>query len=159
KVAYYGLLQLFLTPRSLYLLVWDAEKACQMNELDLEDLGIAPWLRYLTFRVPDADVVLVGNKWDRVEKAKRGVVLDVEHESREILGSWRARADGYRPGRLTLEEGVSCVSCAWSVPGVLASIGLRTGWPCDKSMPGLFHRIVHMPSQVGDSTAAVGDTR
>ncbi|CAN0552218.1 unnamed protein product, partial [Laminaria digitata] len=67
QVVYYGLLQLFLTPRAVYMLVWDAAEASKMDDLDLEDLAIAPWLRHLTFRVPDANVVLVGNKRDRVD--------------------------------------------------------------------------------------------
>ncbi|CAM9196385.1 unnamed protein product, partial [Sphacelaria rigidula] len=58
-----------------------------------------------------------------------------------------------------LEEDVSCVSCAWSVPGVLAWLGWRKGWPCDKSTPGLLHRIVHMPKPDNEATAAVGDPR
>ncbi|CAN0405987.1 unnamed protein product, partial [Ectocarpus sp. 8 AP-2014] len=49
-----------------------------MDGLNLEDLAIAPWLRYLTFRVPDANVILVGNKWDRVVRARRTVADDVE---------------------------------------------------------------------------------
>ncbi|CAM9994250.1 unnamed protein product, partial [Ectocarpus sp. 13 AM-2016] len=53
QVVYYGLLQFFLTPHAVYLLVWDAAKASKMKGLNLEDLAIAPWLRYLTFRVPD----------------------------------------------------------------------------------------------------------
>ncbi|CAM9992334.1 unnamed protein product, partial [Ectocarpus fasciculatus] len=84
QVVYYGLLQLFLTPRAVYLLVWDAAKASEMKDLNLEDLAIAPWLRHLTFRVPNANVILVGNKCDRVVRTRRtAVAVDVEHESRQ----------------------------------------------------------------------------
>ncbi|CAM9712032.1 unnamed protein product, partial [Ectocarpus sp. 8 AP-2014] len=150
QVVYYGLLQLFLTPRAVYLLVWDAAKASETAGLHLEDLAIAPWLRYLTFRVPDANVVLVGNKWDRVVRARGTVAGGVERESRQWLKSWLEKAHGHQPHGLSLEDGVSLVSCA--PPSGLGAwaptFGWRTGWPCDKSTPGLFHRIIYNP--VGD---------
>ncbi|CAN0131334.1 unnamed protein product [Pylaiella littoralis] len=160
QVVYYGLLQLFLTPRAVYLLVWDAAKASKMDDLDLEDLAIAPWLRYLTFRVPDANVILVGNKWDRVVKAKQEVSVEVEDQSRQWLSSWTEKAHGHQTQRLSLEDGVSLVSCAPSVLGVLApSFGMGTGWPCDRSCdkrtPGLFHRILCNP--VDDKRAVTMD--
>ncbi|CAN0330986.1 unnamed protein product, partial [Ectocarpus sp. 8 AP-2014] len=134
------------TPRAVYLLVWDAAKASEMDGLNLEDLAIAPWLRYLTFRVPDANVILVGNKWDRVVRARRTVADDVERESRRWLKSWMEKAHGRQPYGLSLEYGVSLVSCAQSGLGVWApAFGGRTGWPCDKSRPGLFHRMTYDP--------------
>eukprot|EP00752_Nemacystus_decipiens_P014806 g13180.t1 len=54
QVVYYGLLQLFLTRRAVYLLVWNAEEASKMDELDLEDLAIAPWLRAVTMCLPSS---------------------------------------------------------------------------------------------------------
>ncbi|CAN0530707.1 unnamed protein product, partial [Ectocarpus sp. 8 AP-2014] len=146
QVVYYGLLQLFLTPRAVYLLVWDAAKASEMDGLNLEDLAIAPWLRYLTFRVPDANVILVGNKWDRVVRARRTVADDVERESRRWLKAWMEKAHGYQPHGLSLENGVSLVSCAQSGLGVSApAFGGGIHWPCDKSTPGLFHRMIYDP--------------
>ncbi|CAN0125674.1 unnamed protein product, partial [Ectocarpus sp. 12 AP-2014] len=146
QVVYYGLLQLFLTPRAVYLLVWDAAKASEMDDLNLEDLAIAPWLRYLTFRVPGANVVLVGNKWDRVVRARRTVADDVERESRRWLQSWMAKAHGHEPHGISLEDGVSLVSCAKPGLGAWApACGEGAGWPCDKSTPGLFHRIIYNP--------------
>ncbi|CAB1118449.1 unnamed protein product [Ectocarpus sp. CCAP 1310/34] len=125
QVVYYGLLQQFLTPRAVYLLVWDTAKASEMNGLNLEDLAIAPRLRCLTFRVPDANMVLVGNKLDRVAKARRTVADDLESESRQWL---------------------NLVSCSPSGLGILApSFGARTDWPCGKSTPELFHRIIFNP--------------
>lgn len=152
QVVYYGLLQLFLTPRAVYLLVWDAEKASKMGNLNLEDLAIAPWLRYMTFRVPDANVVLVGNKWDRVVRANHTVAVDVERQSRAWLTAWTERAHGHHPQNLSLEGGVSLVSCASSgLDVVTPSFGGGTSWPCDKNKPGLFRRITHDP--VGDTRA------
>ncbi|CAM9312171.1 unnamed protein product [Ectocarpus fasciculatus] len=152
QVVYYGLLQLFLTPRAVHLLVWDASKASEMDGLNLEDLAIAPWLRYLTFRVPGANVVLVGNKWDRVAKTRRAVADDVERESRQWLKSWMEKAYGRKPLALSLEDGVSLVSCAPSGLGVLApAFGGGSGWACDKSTPGLFHRIIYNP--IGNTRA------
>ncbi|CAM9963869.1 unnamed protein product [Ectocarpus sp. 12 AP-2014] len=146
QVVYYGLLQLFLTPRAVYLLVWDAAKASEMDGLNLEDLAIAPWLRYLTFRVPDANVILVGSKWDGVEMARRTVADDAERESRGWLKSWMEKAHGHQPHGLSLEDGVSLVTCAQSGLAVSApAFGGGTGWPCDKSRPGLFHRMIYNP--------------
>ncbi|CAM9927172.1 unnamed protein product [Laminaria digitata] len=158
QVAYYGLLQLFLTRHAVYLLVWDAEQASKTDDLDLEDLVIAPWLRYMTFRVPDANVVLVGNKWDRVERAKHTVASDVETRSRECLAAWIKikKARGHQPHALTLEAGVSLVSCAPRVRVKASLVGGKTSWPCDKSKPGLLHRITHNPP-TGANPA--GDTR
>ncbi|CAM9384894.1 unnamed protein product, partial [Sphacelaria rigidula] len=143
QVVYYGLLQLFLTPRAVYLLVWDAERASMIDGLNLEDLGIAPWLRNLTFRVPDANLILVGNKWDRVERAEDRVAGKVEDRSRKWLTNWIESARGHQPHRLSLEDGVSLVSC---VPlGSGERLSGATGWPCDRSEPGLLHRITHSP--------------
>lgn len=121
-----------------------------MDHLDLEELAIAPWLRYLAFRVPDANVVLVGNKWDDVTKAKQHVAVDVEDQSRQWLSFWTEKAHRHHSQRLSLEDGVSRVSCAPSVLGVLAPpFGVRTGWPCDKSCDkssrGLLSRIIYNP--------------
>ncbi|CAB1102707.1 unnamed protein product [Ectocarpus sp. CCAP 1310/34] len=145
QVVYYGLLQLFLTPRAVYMLVWDAAKASEMEGLNLEDLGIAPWLRYLTFRVPDASVILVGNKCDHVVRTRRTVVAaDVEHESRQWLESLIEIARGHQPRGISLEDGVSLVSCAASGVGVVApSFGAGSGWPFDKNTPGLYRRIAY----------------
>lgn len=125
-----------------------------MDDLSLESLAIAPWLRYLTFRVPDANVVLVGNKWDRVARARHTVAGDVEHHSRQWLTSWVEKARGRQPHGLSLEDGVSLTSCAPSGLGVLAPSfggGVGTGWPCDKNRPGLLRRIVH--NGAGDTRA------
>ncbi|CAM9992582.1 unnamed protein product [Scytosiphon promiscuus] len=156
QAAYYGLLQLFLTPRAVYLLVWDAEKASQMDELNLEDLGIAPWLRQMTFRVPGANLVLVGNKWDRVTEANHHVAVGVERQSHQWLTAWVESAHGHQPPQLTLEAGVSRVSCAPSGrDGWAPSFGARKAWPCDKNPPGergLLRRIIFNPD---DDTRAV----
>lgn len=120
KVVYYGLLQLFLTPRAVYLLVWDAAKASKMDRLDLESLAITPWLGYLTFRVPDANVVLVGNKWDRVARVNHAVAADVDHQSHQSLAAWIEEVRGRHPHELSLEDGVSLTSYSPSGLGVLA---------------------------------------
>lgn len=148
QVVYYGLLQLFLTPRAVYLLVFDAEKGSKMEwgtetPSNLETLAVAPWLRHLTFRVPGANVVLVGNKWDLVA-SKHSLASEVEHQSRSWLDSWIEKVHGHRSHGLTLEDGVSLVSCAPPlVPLFAPPFDVRTGWPCDKSKPGLFRRITH----------------
>lgn len=81
QVVYYEPVHLFLTSCSVYHLVWDVEKASKMRDLRLEDrdLGIRPWLRCLTFRVPEASVVhmLAGNKRGRVARGKHTPVRSV----------------------------------------------------------------------------------
>lgn len=120
-------------------LVWDAKNSLK----NLESLAIAPWLRHLTFRVPDANVVLVGNKWDLVQ-SNHSVASEVDSLSREWLGSWIKKAHGHQPRELSLEDGVSLVSCARSILAARArSFGGGKGWPCDKNSPGLFRRITH----------------
>ncbi|CAM9992266.1 unnamed protein product, partial [Ectocarpus fasciculatus] len=56
-------------------------------------------------------------------------------------------AHGHQPPGISLEDGVSLVSCAPSDLGIVApSFGRGSGWPCDKSTPGLFHRIIYNPA-------------
>ncbi|CAM9558113.1 unnamed protein product, partial [Hapterophycus canaliculatus] len=146
QVVYYGLLQLFLTPRAVYLLVLDAEDASKMewgaeNASNLESLAIAPWLRHLTFRVPSANVVLVGNKSDLVAN-KDEVASEVQRQSQEWLASWKESVPGHEPRGVSLEGGVSLVSCAPSGCFALPSRRGR-GWHCDKNKPGLLGRITH----------------
>eukprot|EP00903_Cladosiphon_okamuranus_P009177 g8765.t1 len=157
QVVYYGLLQLFLTPRAVYLLVWDAGNASKLvwdtkNSIkNMESLAIAPWLRHLTFRVPDANVVLVGNKWDLVASS-HSVASEIESQSRAWLDAWMKKAQERQPRGLSLEDGVSLVSCTRPLLAVRApSFGGGTGWLCDKNNPGLFRRITH--NTVGDRRA------
>lgn len=71
QVAYTGLLQLFLTPQVIHLLVVDMPSVVGNIENGtsnpLEDLGALRWVRSLSFRVPGAAVILVGTMCDRVK--------------------------------------------------------------------------------------------
>lgn len=164
QVVYYGLLQLFLTPRALYILVWDAKEARKIGALNvenLEDLAIAPWLRYLTFRVPDATVVLVGNKCDSFTEDEGGLASDVERQSRVWLAKWTEKAHQRQAHQLCLEKGVSLVSCA--PRGEDSRAALFDGelvWPCDRTRPGLLNRIVRNPvPETTEGAPAVGTSR
>lgn len=89
------------------------------------------------FRVPDANVVLVGNKRDLVA-SNHSVASEVESQSRAWLGSWIEKSHGRQPRRLSMEDGVSLVSCAPAVLAAWAPFGGVNGWPCDMNSPGLF---------------------
>eukprot|EP00752_Nemacystus_decipiens_P014355 g12771.t2 len=83
QVVYYGLLQLFLTPRAVYLLVWDAAEASEMVDLNLESLAIAPWLsgagdtRAVTMCLPLSYQLAL----DMLEELASSSRVAVEHQS------------------------------------------------------------------------------
>lgn len=90
-------------------MVWDAKNSSK----NIESLAIAPWLWLLTYRVPDANVVLVGNKWDLVVSNHSGE-SEVESQSRAWLGSF---VDGESvristPRAFIGSRGQSCELCA-----------------------------------------------
>ncbi|CAM9894635.1 unnamed protein product [Ectocarpus sp. 12 AP-2014] len=71
QVAHTGLLQLFLTPQVIHLLVVDMPSVVGNIENGtsnpLQNLGALRWVRSLSFRVPVAAVILVGSMCDRVK--------------------------------------------------------------------------------------------
>ncbi|CBJ27067.1 LRR-GTPase of the ROCO family, putative pseudogene [Ectocarpus siliculosus] len=118
QVAYTGLLQMFLTPRSVCVLVCDAgalgqqlhsENNDQVEEdcRKLEELRVCEWLRSISRRVPDNDVVLVATKCDLAGGNAREIGVRMEHACRAWLSSWVRH--GMQP--VQLETGVSLTSC------------------------------------------------
>lgn len=148
QVAYYGLLQLFLTRRAVYLLVWDAsQEGCNESGATcttdvLQALGILPWLTALSFRLPGGDVILVGNKCDLRSGAKDSAAHAASRVESTCRG-WLARVCSSGGRAVDIEEGVSLTSCAppgwWAylTSGALRGLawisGYKTGWPCDWS--------------------------
>lgn len=146
QVAYYGLLQLFLTRRAVYLLVWNAsqegcnESGATCTEDDLQALGILPWLTALSFRLPGGDVILVGNKCD----LRSGAQDSAAHAASRVESAcrdWLARVCSSGGRAVEIEKGTSLTSCAlpgwWAylTSGVLRGLawisGYKMGWPCD----------------------------
>ncbi|CAN0181886.1 unnamed protein product [Ectocarpus sp. 12 AP-2014] len=161
QVAYAGLLQMFLTPRSVCVLVCNADAFGQQRGGDhdplekdcrkLEELCVCDWLRSISRRVPDNDVILVATKCDLAGGKARDVGRRMENACRTWASSW-ARA-GMQPVRL--EHGVCLTSCC---PTGVSEHGegrpgeqtLRGGWACDwrddsdgNSSPSLLHRLVN----------------
>ena len=130
QVAYTGLLQMFLTPRSVCMLVCNAEafegpddRTGSQEEGDirkLEELYVCDWLRSISRRVPGNDVILVATKCDLarnpLETGRR-----IEQACRTWLASWSR--DSMHSVRV--EDGVCLTSCCSE------NQASEEGWACD----------------------------
>ncbi|CAM9736506.1 unnamed protein product, partial [Hapterophycus canaliculatus] len=146
--AYYASLQLFLTPNALYLLVVDMASAVDNVAEDaqnpLGELGVLRWVRSLTYRVPNAAVVLVGTKCDLVTdlphlsslERLEAAAATLQTKITGCLSSWAARSSSRQ---IHLEEGVRLVHFDKSTGSPLVDTG--KGWSCDVNEPGLLGRI------------------
>lgn len=113
------------------------------TENPLEDLGALRWIRALSYRVPGANVILVGTKCDLVDDSPEktaearltGAAGEVEQEIREWIHKWTTQSSQNQSPSICLEEGASLVSC------VLSRGSKDGGWPCDVSQRSLLHRI------------------
>ncbi|CAM9701157.1 unnamed protein product [Scytosiphon promiscuus] len=161
QVAYTGLLQMFLTPRSVCALVCDAEAfgqpggriGCQVQQdcRKLEELRVCDWLRSISRRVPENDAILVATKCDLAGGRSREIGTRMEHACRTWLASWTG--GGMQPMRL--EGGVSLTSCC--IPrdykqgeGRTTVRAAEGGWACDwrdsseeASSPSLLQRLIN----------------
>lgn len=113
------MLQKFLTERAVYLVVCDMSKFDPSGETatdeellrqdieKLEEMGVCPWLRYLSWRVPGCDVILVGTKCDLLaSNAVKAVASRIDRACRQWLKVWETT------GRtVNIEPGVSLTSC------------------------------------------------
>eukprot|EP00752_Nemacystus_decipiens_P012981 g11487.t1 len=167
QVAYTGLLQMFFSPRAVSLLVCNTgvfrhRDGCS-NETDipqlkkdlrkLQEMRVCDWLRSLSFRVPDSDVVIVGTKCDLAGGAAADLAERMDSAIRAWLQHWRC--SGMTAARV--EDGVSLTSCAPTVAlqEEGTALGKRTKpeasmWACDwredirdDSLPSLLHRIMY----------------
>lgn len=161
QVAYTGLLQMFLTPRSLCLLVCDAEAFGQSEggvEGDvkedcrkLEKLRVCDWLRSISRRVPYNEVILVVTKCDLAGGKSREIGRRIESACRTWLASWVR--DGMQPVRL--EDDVCLTSCCATAVDAGGEAGTANhapqgGWACDwrdekdeGASRSLLHRLVN----------------
>ncbi|CAN0102649.1 unnamed protein product, partial [Scytosiphon promiscuus] len=160
QVAYTGLLQMFLTPRAVCVLVCNAEAFGQrgggggQDKEDcrkLEELRVCDWLRSISWRVPDNDVILVATKCDLAGGNSREMGRRMEKACRTWLKVWVR--DGLQPARL--EDGVCLTSCY--VAGVdghgeggAINHAPEGSWACDwrdsadeDPSPSLLHRLVY----------------
>ncbi|CAM9749420.1 unnamed protein product [Ectocarpus sp. 4 AP-2014] len=168
QVAYTGLLQMFLTPRAVCVLVCNAgEFGQQLGSKSndqvgedcrkLEELRVCDWLRSISRRVPNNDVILVATKCDLAGGNAGKIGLRMEHACRRWLSSWVR--SGMQPVRL--EPCASLTSCfatgvdehGESSTGSHVSMG---GWACDwrdmadgNPSPSLLHRLVNKPDGRG----------
>ncbi|CBJ26194.1 LRR-GTPase of the ROCO family, putative pseudogene [Ectocarpus siliculosus] len=163
-----GQLQMYLTPRAVCVLVCNAESFGQQRGREtgghvtgdcrnMEELRVCPWLRSISRRVPDNDVILVATKCDLAGENTRDIGRRIGHACRTWLSSWVR--DGMYPVRL--ERGVCLASCR---PIRLNEHGERSagnevlqgGWACDwrdmeadSPSPSLIHRLVNKPDRGG----------
>ncbi|CAM9739665.1 unnamed protein product [Ectocarpus sp. 4 AP-2014] len=168
QVAYTGLLQMFLTPRSVCVLVCNAGEFGQqlgsdnIDQVDedcrqLEALRVCDWLRSISRRVPGNDVILVATKCDLVSGDAEETGRRMEHACRTWLSSWVR--NGMGPVRL--EHRVSLTSCfpvGVGEPGESSSgnDASKQGWACDwrdvegeNPSPSLLYRLVNKPDEGG----------
>lgn len=167
QVAYTGLLQMFLTSRSVCALVCDAEAFGQRGDRmggpvqedcrKLEELRVCDWLRSISRRLPDSDTILVATKCDLAGGSSREIGTRMEHACRTWLASWTG--NGMPPVRL--EEGVSLTSCC--VPeddeqenGSKGNHAAEGAWACDwhdnsgeEASLSLLHRLVNKSDGTG----------
>ncbi|CBJ32718.1 LRR-GTPase of the ROCO family, incomplete sequence [Ectocarpus siliculosus] len=168
QVAYTGLLQMFLTPRSVCVLVCNAGEFGQQLGSDnvdqveedcrkLQALRVCDWLRSISRRVPGNDVILVATKCDLVSGNAEETGRRLEHACRMWLSTWVR--NGMDPVRL--EPHVSLTSCFPIGDGEhgesnTGSDASKQGWACDwrhvegdKSSPSLLYRLVNKPDEGG----------
>ncbi|CAM9177444.1 unnamed protein product [Ectocarpus sp. 8 AP-2014] len=162
QVGYTGLLQMFLTPRSVCVLVCNVEAfeqrlgseangQVQEDWRKLEELRVCDWLRSISRRVPYSDVILVATKCDLASGNAGDMGKRLEHACRLWLSNWVR--NGMQPVRL--EHGVCLTSCC---PAAVSEHGenspgnhcAKGGWGCDwrdhrddNSSPSLLHRLVN----------------
>lgn len=102
---------MFLTPRSVCVLVCNAEAFEQQQVADdvdsLEKLAVLDWLRCISRRVPESDVILVATKCDMVSRDADLVGKRIEDAYRTWQESWVR--GGMQPVRV--EDGVCLTSC------------------------------------------------
>ena len=158
---------MFLSPRAVSLLVCNIEAFGQgdgctsdrdqlKRDLNkLQELRVCDWLRSLSFRIPDSDVVVVATKCDLVAGGMaQNLAGRTERAIRRWLESWR----GSKMTAVRVEDDVSLTSCAASVASgeegddVLGKRKESEGpmWACDwredvrdDFPPSMLHRVMY----------------
>lgn len=168
QVAYTGLLQMFLTPRALCLVVCDAREFGQRtgggSERDsaaadvLEELLVFDWLRAITWRVPDNDAILVATKCDLTPGV--GAADDVAKRMNAACQEWLQEWSEDEMPCVRVENGVCLTSCSKTAGDQQQDDLQRTQagtWASDwsgdeskRSHSSLLNRILHKPKIDGN---------
>lgn len=158
---------MFLSPRAVTLLVCDIDAfrkrgRCSNDGGDplnddlnrLQELRVCDWLRSLSFRIPDSDVLVVATKCDLAAGMATGVAARMERAIRKWLESW----SGASMTAVRVEGGMSLTSCVTtSAPQEERSRALgkrkspeESPWACDwredmryEPSLSLLHRVMY----------------
>ena len=156
---------MFLTPRAVNLLVCNTEAFGQRDECSmdshplqqdlskLQELRVCDWLRSLSFRIPDSDVVIVATKCDRAPGTAVAMAERMERAIRKWLDTW----SGSQMSAVRVEYGVSLTSCVASAVDKQGSAALgkrkysrESMWTCDwrqdtrdEPLPSLLRRVIY----------------
>ncbi len=156
---------MFLTPRAVTLLVCNTEafgqrdgrsvdsNLLQQDLRKIQELRVCDWLRSLSLRIPDSDVVVVATKCDRAPGTAVGMAERMERAIRKWLEMW----SGSQMTAVRVEDGVSLTSCVDSPVDEHggAALGKRehakeSMWTCDwhqgtreEPLPSLLHRVIY----------------
>ncbi|CAM9463484.1 unnamed protein product [Scytosiphon promiscuus] len=165
QVAYTGLLQMFLSPRAVTLLACNAgafgEQDVRSISGDLlkgdlhrlQELRVCDWLRSLSFRIPDSDVVVVATKCDLAGGMAANLAGRIESAVHKWVEDW---SDCQMPA-VRVEDGISLTSCVDSAQGERTDAVWgksrepgESVWACDwledsrDGFPqGLLHRVMY----------------
>eukprot|EP00752_Nemacystus_decipiens_P014395 g12804.t1 len=122
QVDYYGLHQLFMTERAVYVMTWDAAKYLHRKEELVEEL--MGWISALHLRAPYCTVVLVGTHSDKIAggwwtklrrrlcmaPSQNSIMADVEKTLKSKHEAWKARRGISSDGGLKVQEGIVLVT-------------------------------------------------
>ena len=108
---------MFLTPRAVCLVVCDAgafgqQGGGEVGQIEedirnLDSLRVCDWLRSISYRVPESEVILVATKCDLAGGNVAGIAQRMDAACRMWLDRWSG--DGMAPVRV--EDGVCQTSC------------------------------------------------
>lgn len=119
----------------------------------LQELRVCDWLRSLSFRIPDSDVVVVATKCDRAD----GMAVEMAGRIERAIQKWLESWSDSGMTAVRVEDGVSLTSCVPSAP--LEHDGIALGkrkspedsmWACDwrqdtreEPLRSLLHRVIY----------------
>ena len=157
---------MFLSPRAVTLLVCDTggfverggcssgQDQLKQDLVRLRELRVCDWLRSLSFRIPDSDVIVVATKCDLVA----GIATTLAGRIEPAIQKWLNHWSDAEMTAVRVEDGVSLTSCvAASAPKEDEEDSSRergapgySTWACDWSedtrdppLPSLLHRVMY----------------
>lgn len=158
QVGYTGVLQRLLSPGAMSLLVCDTKAfgegdsgssdghQLKRDLAKLHDLRVCDWLRALSLRIPDSDVVVVATKCDLAGGKAADLARRMERAIRTWLEDWRSAG----MVAVRVENVVSLTSCVASSSPREERRGATGTWACDwratadeDSFPSLPFRLMY----------------